>query len=221
LLKEDIARRAIEAGLDYLRLSIYGGNAEAHARKTQSKIPYDRIVANVARFRALRDELRAHTFIYVKMIDPGAAAENREFLERFTPIADEAVVEPAMNWNDPEEGNLAQKDRAALLDHAHFRHKKSVCPYPFYTLIVHSDLRVSVCCVDWAKEAVVGDLKPQTLAEVWRGDALRAFRLAHLEGRASEISACKNCTYMYTAPDNLDGLTPQEFLAREGAPALV
>ena len=43
LLGEDAARRLIEAGLDYLRISIYGGNASAHARKTQSKVPLDRV----------------------------------------------------------------------------------------------------------------------------------------------------------------------------------
>ena len=53
LLGEDAARRLIEAGLDYLRISIYGGNASAHARKTQSKVPLVRVQRNVAKFREL------------------------------------------------------------------------------------------------------------------------------------------------------------------------
>jgi hypothetical protein len=74
-----------------------------------------------------------------------------------------------------------------------------------------------VCCVDWAKEAVVGDLKTETLAEVWRGAALRDFQLAHLEGRKSELAACKNCTFLHTMPDNLEDLSAEEYRARTKA----
>jgi len=214
LLVEETARRIIEARLDYLRISIYGGSASAHARKTQSKVPLDRVQHNVARFRELRDELRGATFIYAKMIDSGDPAENAEFLERFGPIVDEAAIEPVMNWNDPDEGNLAQVDAETLSRRPNFQNRKTVCPQPFYTLVVHSDLRVSVCCVDWAKEAVVGDLKIATLAEVWRGAALRDFQLAHLERRKSELAACKNCTFLHTMPDNLDDLSPDEYRDR-------
>ena len=221
LLSEDIGCRIIDAGLDFLRISIYGGNAEAFARKTQSKIPLDRVRQNVARFRALRDALGAKTFIYVKMIDSGHAEENQQFFDLFSPIADEVVLEPVMNWNDPDEGNLAQIDHATMLQSDYFQNKKTICPLPFYTLVVHADLRVSACCVDWAKEAVVGDLKTHTLAEIWRGDLLREFRLKHIEGRKSEISACRNCTYIYTTPDSLEGLSAAEFMARsDGTAAL-
>ncbi len=217
LLTEDNSRRIMEAGLDYLRVSIYGGNAETFARNTQSRISLDRVFRNVARFRALRDSLHAKTFIYIKMIDSRNAEENRQFLDMFSAIGDEAIIEPVMNWNDPEEGNLAGIDRSTMLDNAFFQHRKNICPFPFYTLVVHSDLRVSVCCVDWANEAVVGDLKVQSLAEIWRGQKIREFQIAHLEGRKSELSACRNCTFLHTSPDNLEGLTADDFRARDEA----
>ncbi len=214
LLTEDASRKTLEAGLDYLRISIYGGDPDAHARRTQSKIPFERVRANVARFKAMRDAMGSKTFLYAKMIDSGDAGENGRFLAAFSPIADEANIEPVMNWNDPAEGNLAQIDRATLLGGDYFQKRKSICPFPFYTLVVHADLRVSVCCVDWAKQAVVGDLKTQTLTDVWRGQPLRDFQLAHIEGRRAELPACADCTYLHTAPDSLEGLTADEFLRR-------
>jgi len=214
LLNDDIARKTIEAGLDYLRVSIYGGNADAHGRKTQSKIRLDRVVQNVFRFRKLRDELNGITAVYVKMIDSGSAEENRQFMELFSGVGDEVTLEPVMNWNDPEEGDLSQMSREVRLKSDYFAKKKQVCSFPFYTLVIHSDLKVSVCCVDWAKEAVVGDLRTETLTEIWRGEKLREFQLMHIERRANEHRACRNCTYLYTAPDNLDGLRAEEFIDR-------
>jgi radical SAM protein with 4Fe4S-binding SPASM domain len=214
LLNEDIARKTIEAGLDYLRVSVYGGNSQAHRRKTQSKIGLDRVVRNVSRFCKLRDELNGTTAVYVKMIDSGSADENRQFLELFSGVGDEVALEPVMNWNDPEEGDLSQMSREVRLNSHYFENKKQVCSFPFYTFVIHSDLKVSVCCVDWAKEAVVGDLRTETLTEIWRGQKLREFQLMHLERRANGHPACRNCTYLYTSPDNLDDLTVEEFIER-------
>jgi MoaA/NifB/PqqE/SkfB family radical SAM enzyme len=215
LLDSRVASRLVASGLDYLRVSIYGGTEEASTRRTGSRIKLSRIVDNVRAFRDLRNnEGRNSPFIYVKMIDSGSLDENAAFLETFSPLADEARIEPVMNWNDPEEGNLAQRDRSELLSHDYFRHKKNACTFPFYTLVIHSDLRVSVCCVDWAKEAVVGDLKRESLRSIWFGQALKEFRLTHLRGERQTLAACRNCTYLYTTPDNIDGLVPDLYEAR-------
>ena len=58
------------------------------------------------------------------------------------------------------------------------------------------DGQVSVCCVDWSFGTIVGDLKTNTLDEIWNGEKLRAFRLTHLQGKRSTIPACAKCQYL-------------------------
>ena len=79
-------------------------------------------------------------------------------------------------------------------------------------------MQVSVCCVDWAKQTAVGNLKEQTLAEVWRSQALHEFRMTHLWRQRRTLEACRNCTYLHTAPDNLDTLLPEDLAARRAGP---
>jgi radical SAM protein with 4Fe4S-binding SPASM domain len=215
LIDEAMARRTIESRLDYLRVSIYGTSNSRSAQVTNSKIPLDRIVANVTRLKSIRDERgSAWPHIYVKMIDAGDAEDNKRFLELFGPISDQAAVEPAMNWNLPkDEVNLSGPHEN--LDAEHFRHKKAACPFPFYSLVVNADLRVTVCCVDWEKATEIGNLRDQTLQQIWHGEALRDFRLKHLEGGRHNIAACRSCTFLHTAPDNLDAVSPATFLDRE------
>jgi len=51
---------------------------------TASKIPLDRVVANVRRLRELRDQGGSKApFVYFKMIDSGDPVENRRFLDLF------------------------------------------------------------------------------------------------------------------------------------------
>src|SRR5208282_3672047 len=99
--------------------------------------------------------------------DVGDEVKNKEFLEMFTGIADEVKLEQEMNWNDDFEGTVSGRDKDDILSTKLFDNKKCCCPSPFYILIIHSDLNVSVCCVDWNKKLVVGNLREQTLKEIW------------------------------------------------------
>jgi MoaA/NifB/PqqE/SkfB family radical SAM enzyme len=204
------AEKLMESPPDFLRISIYGPTDEHHKKITTSKVSLDKIRDNVKNFVDMRNSLgQQKPHIYVKMIDQGAEL-NRAFLDFFDGIPDELEVEPLMNWNDPEQGNLiGELSRDQLLDSSNFANKKEVCASPFYTLVINSDLKVTVCCVDWAKETVVGSLRLNSLYEIWKSDNLLQFRLAHLERRRSDLKACKNCVYHFTLPDNLDSLTPE------------
>lgn len=215
LLKPDHYAALCASGLDYLRISIYGPNETSHRHNTGSPIKLARIRDNVAALKAYRD---AHGHnrpnIYMKMIESENAAENEEFMHYFAGIGDEVLIEPVMNWNDPDQGTLAQIDPVALRERHYFANKKNACPFPFYTLVIHSDLKVSACCVDWDKKTVIGDLRTSSLKEIWTGEALRTLQLRHLEKRRSELPGCRNCTYLHTAPDNLDSLNAAAYNAR-------
>jgi len=218
LIKPERYEAICASGLDYLRISIYGGNETAHRANTQSPFKLERIRENVAGLRAYRDKMgKAGPSIYVKMIESKSNAENQDFLNYFNGVGDELNLEPVMNWNDPDEGNLSLIETDSLLMSKHFSHKKEVCPFPFYTLVIHSDLNVSVCCVDWNKKTVIGNLREKTLSELWRSDALKDFQLKHLQRERHKLSSCKNCTYIHTAPDNLDELDVGTYIDRLSA----
>ena len=68
---------------------------------------------------------------------------------------------------------------------------------------------VTVCCIDWSLSARVGNLRRETLRDIWFGKRLQAFRRITLEGGRSQLPACCNCTWNWSHPDNLDDLTPK------------
>lgn len=205
----------IDSGLDYLRISIYGGTEATHSQRTQSSIPLSRIRENVEAFRKHRDARGSATpYVYVKMIDSRDPGENESFTRLFSDVADEVKIEPVMNWNDPGEGNLAGIPQEELLQGDYFANRKSACPFPFYTLVIHSDMKVSVCCVDWSKQLVIGDLATESLVDIWRGPRLRQIQITHLEGKRNTLPGCATCTYLHTAPDSVDALSAEEFARR-------
>ncbi len=216
LLTKEKYQALCESGLDFLRISIFGSNEEIHSKNTQSKIKLEKVkdnVANLQKFKKENNFSKPRTL--VKMIDSGALAENKEFLENFTGLGDETLLEPLTNWNDPEEDNLSKRHTDNVLKSDHYKkRKKKICPYPFYSMVIHSDLKVSVCCVDWEKKTLIGDLRKESLLDIWNGKKLRDMQVKHIQGKKNDIEGCKNCTYHHTAIDNIDELKEDDFLSR-------
>ena len=209
LLRGTALDRLIENPPDFLRISIYGPTESSHSEVTKAPIRLDSIKDNLAAFISARGSGRL-PHLYVKMIDQGAVA-NSQFLEGFGHLSDEIEIEPAMDWDSSVSVNFSGLKSDALLQTKFFSHRKEVCPSPFYTLVIHADLSVSVCCVDWSKKTTVGSLHDESLREIWSGERLREFQRMHLSRRSSENEACRNCKFIHTYPDNLDSLSLLEY----------
>jgi radical SAM protein with 4Fe4S-binding SPASM domain len=210
-LTEQRAHELVDSGLDYLRVSIYGVTDKQNLEVTGSKVPVAKILENVRTFRRVRDERGTDKpFLNVKMIDSFNSETNQSFLDMYRPVADEAVIEKPMNWNEFGNRDLIAGVYGTSMQSSHelFPYRKDACPFPFFNMVINADGDVTVCGVDWNKSTKTGNVRDQSLADIWFGPALREFRRMHLEGRRHENEACRNCTYLYTLPDNLDGLSP-------------
>lgn len=213
--------RVIKSGLDYLRISIYAMDHKRHREITQSEISPEQIRNNIRTLYEMRQTSGNNKpFLYVKMINPFDQLEEQSFLNAYKDICDEVVIEQPMNWDDPDDFDFLNNvyktsekiDRSSL-----FPNYKEVCPFPFYTLVVHSSGDVSVCCVDWERKTVCGNIFKETLKEIWHGKLLREFQRMHIERRKNENEACRNCTFLFSsyAPDNVDEITDFNILYPE------
>ncbi|MBE5865472.1 MAG: radical SAM protein [Lachnospiraceae bacterium] len=66
------------------------------------------------------------------------------------------------------------------------------CTLPFKQLVIRPTGEVSLCCNDALGKYTLGDLKVQTIAEVWNGEKYKDIREAVYKGR-STIEQCKYC----------------------------
>tara|TARA_Y100000389_G_C17426120_1_gene499641 strand:- start:218 stop:1213 length:996 start_codon:yes stop_codon:yes gene_type:complete len=210
LIKENIFSDLCKSNLDYLRVSIYAGSETKHNTTTKSKIPLKKILEQLTalhKFKLENNFKKPH--VYIKMIRSEDEEENNLFFKDFKNAGNEIELEDVMDWNSYDKKSFLNIPKKDFLKQETMRIKKEVCPFPFYTLVVHADLNVSVCCVDWNKKTVVGSLKKNTLKEIWLGKKLRYFQRMHLTKRAGELEGCKNCAYLHTARDNLDNVSKE------------
>jgi radical SAM protein with 4Fe4S-binding SPASM domain len=67
------------------------------------------------------------------------------------------------------------------------------CPIPFSVASILHNGDVLMCVHDWGRKEIVGNLRDNTLAEVWNGDRMREIRSLVSQRRYDEVPACRNC----------------------------
>lgn len=199
-LSPELNARLAQCGLDYMRISVNHVTDAGYLDITQRKVKYDDLVAGVADMFE-----RQRTFkIVAKILDTGFSPDEiAKFCADFEPITDYYSIEYPHGWSASGTMDFKLGTDANTFEGGP-RVKKVACPLPFYMLGINWDGTVSLCNEDWMHQTVVGDLKMETLKEVWNGERLRAARLMHLEGRRAENIMCGNCDYLQTLPDNID-----------------
>ena len=209
LLEPELNRQLIESGLDFIGVSVNAVDAEGYWTVTQTKVDYEKMVEGV------RDlyERRGRCRIYVKIADAGfTEGQKRKFLDDFGPISDSCAIEQLHGWSAS-----GMKDWTLGTNPTTFEGgplvEKIACPLPFFMLAVNWNGTVSLCNEDWLHATICGDLREQSLREIWEGERLRELRRMHLEGRRSDNAACRDCYYLRTLPDNIDA-SRQEMLRR-------
>jgi hypothetical protein len=59
---------------------------------------------------------------------------------------------------------------------------------------------VFACCLDLNRTVEIGDVRKQSMAEIWNGEPLRALRRIHRENRQNEVALCRSCTMIQRPP---------------------
>jgi MoaA/NifB/PqqE/SkfB family radical SAM enzyme len=73
------------------------------------------------------------------------------------------------------------------------RHARDWCKRPEEQLSVWPNGDVALCCADWTKSAIVGNVLESSLAEIWDGAPIRRYRAALRGGRGDTVSPCNTC----------------------------
>ncbi|MCC7008737.1 MAG: radical SAM protein [Acidobacteria bacterium] len=176
LITEDIARAMIDAGLDAINISVDAAGKETFER-TRVHLKYDAVIGNIQTLARLRTELgKTRPRLILSFVRQGNSADESAFIQEWSRIADKIHITDLHNWA----GTL---------------HTRSDVRFPCYrlwqTFTVLWDGRVSLCCADFDGRHVLGDLRTQSIADVWNSPVYREVRRQHLESGGPEI--CRSC----------------------------
>jgi radical SAM protein with 4Fe4S-binding SPASM domain len=201
LLNPKLNRQIIDAGLDQINISVNGVNSKQIYKFTNAKIDFKQYVDNI------RDlyKNKGNCEVYIKSIKENLSPDDQsKFFHIFGNISDRIYLEhlsPA--WPEFKFNGIKMK-----FNSGHYGQRvtqRQICPFIFYIMVINSDGSVSLCVADWKHKQIIGDVRKQSVREIWLGDIINAHRIAHLENRRSDNNFCKVCQVpSHGTLDNID-----------------
>lgn len=183
-----LADRILESGLTRIRFSL-----DAVTEETYGKIRiggnFKKVVKNIEYFlkvRSLRNAALPRVGVnFVKMAIN--VHELESFVDCWNDKVDFIVVQDFMAPDiDGDYHSLDVANRAPVND---FR-----CAQPWQRLYIRGNGDVTACCAMFNSLLKLGNIKEQSLHEIWHSQNARDLRRLHKEGRFRENEVCLKCS---------------------------
>jgi hypothetical protein len=75
-----------------------------------------------------------------------------------------------------------------------YKYVYQVCPFPFTRMCVAYNGDVIICCQDWLRAGVLGNMASVSLEKIWNSPFFDILRGKMIQKQYAEIITCKNCT---------------------------
>ena len=170
------------AGISSVQVSLNAVSVEQHERIMGLKDKFDVVCENIDYAISHRDKVNVEVRAVMNG-DSFTRTDGYDFYER---------------WGERGKGGYA-----ALITEGNWAgdnrtirgfDPKEPCYRALGQIYVMFDGRVTTCCFDPSGTQVFGDLRTQTLREVYKSGPYLKFRQDHNEGRAEDYVICKGCT---------------------------
>lgn len=195
LLDKSMVQKLIKAELDSLVISLDASNRKAFKRLKRKDL-YNQIITNINNFLRTRKKLKTkRPLVSAKIVDLGNDKEIVRFKKIWQNKVDDIIIQPLHSW----EGSL---ENTADFQSSVPKSKRYPCNLPWLAPAINWDGTLVPCCVNFKKnELIMGDLKKQSLKEIWQGNKFKKLRQAHLDQDFSQWPTCSHCQYWQQLPN--------------------
>ncbi len=207
----------IASGVDVIRISIQGTDADIIKKICGVSVDFDKFVENIEYLYANRKSCK----IRIKIADIALKddEDRSKFLDIFGNLADSIAIETVLplfqgvNYDDVDSRIVGrdQQGRNGLV------HKNlDVCYRPFIKICVRVDGKITASCCDFEHDVVYGNAYTDNIVDVWNGEIRKNFLKLQLLQKRYEHPFCKKCVIPNDVTNERDILDPyvEEILAR-------
>ncbi len=207
LLTPDLNLALIDAGLTNLTVSLEAIDDDTFERISRVRVDVQNLTDTLRHFY----ENKKQCNVYIKTVD--IAVETPEKRQRFYDVygtlCDYINIENIVELDGYDKNSTQFKNDVSILNGKGIR---QACTHMFKNLIVYSNGMISACCTHLSSEFIVGNIKTDSIVDVWFGEKLKTLQMNNLSGK--KLRACQNCNPANASPhDDIDAYA-EEILKR-------
>jgi radical SAM protein with 4Fe4S-binding SPASM domain len=195
ILREAQARMLIEDGASKVTISFDGPDKEQY-EKMRKGAKYERTLENVRAFLGLVAEYRRNGWPTPYTVMQVILPYDPESPGPDVPDHMKALFEglPVDEW-DPlwPHGWAGVMQENGVVEAQPYGENYHPCNWLWKSLAIYWDGRVASCCADFSGDQVIGDVKTQSLREIWNGPGMVRLRELQVEGRHKDAPLCSGC----------------------------
>jgi len=189
LLTPQRSEELLGAGLDQTYISIDSLDPSTY-EEIRRGLVFEEAYRNACQFVGLKQRLRPAGTVRIAMVQLKENHDEAEaFVRHWMPLLgprDEVVVTRGFNWG-------VARNVVARSPSDDEEHNRVPCISLWTSFVVDVDGQVRMCCADPEGKTLLGDLRQDSITDIWRGQKLARARQLHFDGRRREIAMCDGC----------------------------
>ena len=185
LLDKERSMQLIEAGTSKIMISIDAATKETY-QAMRSNSGFDRIVANIKNFIALRDSMALRwPLVRVNFVQtPKNIHEIGQFIQQWRGVADAIGFQRQVQLPGQDDDMLP----STCYHEDDFR-----CSFPYKLMTIDSNGDILPCCTFSGKPMAIGHVDTMTIKAAWDSKNMRYLRDTHRVADYRHIPRCLHC----------------------------
>lgn len=183
LFNEQKIRDLILAGIDRVIFSVDATTPELYS---QIRIggDFNQVVNNIKTFDRIRKELKKDKpFLRVQMVRTNLNKHQvSDYRKMWQGIADDIRISDVTNRGQGDYLQVGDQISVGRIS----------CPQPWQRMMISCTGEVRLCCSDWYGDYVTGNIRENSLKEIWHGPRLKAVR-KRLKAGDFDFKPCRDC----------------------------
>ncbi|OHW61974.1 S-adenosyl-L-methionine-dependent 2-deoxy-scyllo-inosamine dehydrogenase [Andreesenia angusta] len=197
MLEEKQMKKLIDIKLDSIKFSFQGVDRKTYI-EMRNKDYFDNLIENIKKLYDIRKD---NYYPYIQ-VSTTITYESKEMVEKFVGDIEQYcdmtnVGRTILDKINIEKVNLNDSDKARLIElkrkQSSSKKRFNCCPEVFDKLSINWDGTVTACCSDYDNLMIVGDLKKNSLKEIWLSEKMNEYREILSEKKYEKLELCKNC----------------------------
>ena len=178
-IDEEKFEKLVDLGLDWLTIS-FDGIGEMY-EKIRHPLKFDDAVQKIKNYQQIKKRKKSvKPVIKVQTVWPAISKNPEEFYKIFDTITDQIASNPLIDYLGNDTNIVYEKN--------------FTCPQLWQRMVISSDGRVMVCANDEMGSHIVGDVKEDSVYDIWHGKKMNEARKIHLRHKGTEeMDVCKHC----------------------------
>ncbi len=183
LVKGERAQKLLTSGLDYLSFSYEAIRNENN---------YQKNINNILTFLKMKSK-KEKPFTAIEVIKMKNSVDNIDNVRLMFKNTNLNLfrIRQFANWGESQFDNLSSSE---VKDTPVYP-----CEFPFQLMGIHWNGDVIPCCLDYDAKYILGNVKHDSVLNIWNNNPMRNLRNVIKRGAYKDIELCRNCSFLKTS----------------------